>query len=145
MKRAFNFENLANLVKGYVIIENLTKELRAKMENEYKDIYSNAFIHLMFIKHVDGISQMELCEFTGTNKSTMVRNVKELLDNEYVIKQTSPRANENELYLTEKGKQVVEEIEKWVFDKEKELDPESKNKEYISQLLIKILNDYIVK
>ncbi|QGS51837.1 MarR family transcriptional regulator [Spiroplasma tabanidicola] len=146
MKRDYKFNEFSNLIKGFIVVTILSRNLEVFMEKEFKELYKNAYIHLMFIKHVEGISQMELSLLTGTNKSTLVRNLADLISKDYVIKKTSSRANENELYLTEKGLKTVEVIQNWIQDRELEIENETKNfdnmKENVSSYMLKVIDLY---
>ncbi|QBQ07598.1 MarR family transcriptional regulator [Spiroplasma gladiatoris] len=148
MKKEIKFDQFSNLIKNFIVVTLLSRQLEEFIENQNKDIYKNAYIHLMFINYVEGISQMELSLLTGTNKSTLVRNINDLVKKDYVCKKTSIRANENELYLTNKGLEIVDKIKNWINDRELEIEKSTKDsqktKESVSEYLLKIINMYSI-
>ncbi|AGR41270.1 MarR family winged helix-turn-helix transcriptional regulator [Spiroplasma taiwanense] len=138
MKKQYNLDNLSTLVKGNLVIIILSKRISLKMIRKYQDLYRLAYLHLMFIKHVEGISQVELADLTDTNTSTMHRNIQSLIKNNYIEKKLSSRANENEIYLTQKGESVVNDIIEWVNEYEKEMGFTEQNTKELS-LMFKIM------
>ncbi|WP_342259044.1 MarR family winged helix-turn-helix transcriptional regulator [Spiroplasma endosymbiont of Dioctria linearis] len=142
MKKQYNLDNLSTLVKGNLVIIIISKRISKDMMKKYPDLYSLAYLHLMFIKNVEGISQVELADLTNTNTSTMHRNIKSLTDNNYIVKKISTRANENEIYLTQKGEQVVKDIIEWVNEYEKEMGFNEENTRELTMMFKKIINKY---
>ncbi|WP_339030610.1 MarR family winged helix-turn-helix transcriptional regulator [Spiroplasma endosymbiont of Cantharis nigra] len=142
MKKQYNLDNLSTLVKGNLVIIIISKRISKDMMKKYPDLYSLAYLHLMFIKNVEGISQVELADLTNTNTSTMHRNIKSLTDNNYIFKRISTRANENEIYLTQKGEQVVKDIIEWVNEYEKEMGFNEENTIELTMMFKKIINKY---
>ncbi len=142
MKKQYNLDNLSTLVKGNLVIIIISKRISKDMMKKYPDLYSLAYLHLMFIKNVEGISQVELADLTNTNTSTMHRNIKSLTDNNYIFKRISTRANENEIYLTQKGEQVVKDIIEWVNEYEKEMGFNEENTRELTMMFKKIINKY---
>ncbi|WP_339020321.1 MarR family winged helix-turn-helix transcriptional regulator [Spiroplasma endosymbiont of Atherix ibis] len=138
MKKQYNLDNLSTLVKGNLVIIILSKRISLKMIKKYSDLYRMAYLHLMFIKNVEGISQVELADLTDTNISTMHRNIQTLIKNNYIEKKVSSRANENEIYLTQKGESVVKDITQWVNEYEKEMGFNEENTKELS-LMFKIM------
>ncbi|WP_339033550.1 MarR family winged helix-turn-helix transcriptional regulator [Spiroplasma endosymbiont of Cantharis rufa] len=142
MKKQYNLDNLSTLVKGNLVIIIISKRISKDMMKKYPDLYSLAYLHLMFIKNVEGISQVELADLTNTNTSTIHRNIKSLTDNNYIVKRISTRANENEIYLTQKGEQVVKDIIDWVNEYEKEMGFNEENTRELTMMFKKIINKY---
>ncbi|ALD66595.1 MarR family winged helix-turn-helix transcriptional regulator [Spiroplasma cantharicola] len=142
MKKQYNLDNLSTLVKGNLVIIIISKRISKDMLKKYSDLYPLAYLHLMFIKNVEGISQVELADLTNTNTSTMHRNIKSLFDNNYIVKRISARANENEIYLTQKGEEVVQDIIYWVNEYEKEMGFDKDNTKELSFMFKKIINKY---
>ncbi|ARU91627.1 hypothetical protein SCLARK_001047 [Spiroplasma clarkii] len=100
MPKKYNIDDLNIHVKLYLLVNFLMREFRQRFTKAFPKLYADAFVHLMFIKHAVGISQFELGELSNTNKSTLSRNIKILLDNELVIKKQQPELMKmNYIYL----------------------------------------------
>ncbi|AHI52389.1 helix-turn-helix domain-containing protein [Spiroplasma culicicola] len=145
MKKNYNIVDLSFLLKNYVMIEFLIKDLNKKSKEVFNDLYDNAFIHLMFIKNVTGISQAELADLTNTNKSTLFRNINILSKANYIIKKTSSRANENEIYLSTKGEKAVDKIIEFIEEYEQLFNLDQNIKEKINLEILKVIFMYLPK
>lgn len=142
MKKKYNLDNLNTLVKNELLIMIVKRRIIEKIQEEYPDLYSLAYLHLMFIKNVEGISQVELSYLTDTNPSTLHRNVKFLLKENYIEKKVSKRANENELYLTAKGEVVVIKIVKLIEKFEKEMNLTDKRAKELNKVFVEMINKH---
>ena len=104
----FRFNSFTNLISSlyhsiYVIKDEETEEWGLK-SSHVSCIYN--------IFKYNGLSQVELCEVCGENKAAISRTVAYLSDNEYIKVQSGEMKYKRKYFLTPKGLNIAELVEK---------------------------------
>lgn len=81
------------------------------MQKAGYDIRPEQMMVLGLLWRRDGISQKEICEFTGKSKSNITRTLDKLAKREWVYRQTDPEDRRSfKIFLTDEGKNLKEEL-----------------------------------
>ncbi|PPE06642.1 MarR family winged helix-turn-helix transcriptional regulator [Mesoplasma corruscae] len=145
MKKKYNLNNLSVLLKGELLIMIIKRQITKIITHEYPSLYPLAYFHLMFIKNVEGISQTELAYLTDTTTPTLHRNIKTLIKEGFIVIKTSSRANENEIYLTNKGEVLVAKVCKMIDAYEDEMNLNKDNLSGINEMFVDMINKHKTK
>ena len=100
-------------------ISRLERHRRKYINENLKDsdMKGSMFMALLYLSHSQGASQDNLCNELIIDKGNAARLCKMLEDNGYIVREQSPLdRRQNMLFLTEKGKEQIPRIRKYLHD-----------------------------
>lgn len=77
------------------------------------DIRHGQLLLLLAIYNNEGITQNDLCEMYRIDKAAVSKNIKKLIDKDFLMKEVDPKDKRRQLiYVTDKGRKHEEEFRK---------------------------------
>lgn len=129
--------NCTNIEKYISQIYKKSRSFIGKSLEEY-NVGQGQFMFLLELYIEDGRNQEELAEVLKIDKGTTARAIKKLEDNGFIIREKDEKdKRSNRVYLTEKGKNIKDNIffvlDQWDKKMSEQLDKEER------ELMIKLL------
>jgi DNA-binding MarR family transcriptional regulator len=111
MQKIKNMDNMSCYLNCYILILNKAHQTFINPYLKEKDVSYNQYELILHIYHAEGSIQGKIALACGTDKCGASRSLRILEDKKLIIKKIDKNNRRSyKLFLTEKGKKVVEDI-----------------------------------